>query len=166
MRRLIIPWSLAAALIIGACGQPVNSPAGERPETSTTTVAISSSSALDVQEESTDGVAGTFHHDNAIVAFSATTASDGATNAQIKLDERVMTASRNRATGQATWSGGGAVLTPADRTVLRSLARAFQDRWGPAAAGLPAGKDDQRDLLLRLAMLLAEAPLGVPLGDH
>lgn len=166
MRRLIALSVSAAALIASACGQVDNPPAAEPNKPADAPSATAAPSSLNVEKESADGVSGTFEHEGAVVAFSAATAGDGATNAQIKLGERVMTANRNRSTGQANWSGGGAVLTPEDQGVLRSLATAFQERWGPAAGGQRSGLADQRDLLLRLATLLAEAPPGVPLGDH
>jgi len=162
MRRLIIVCGFVVALGVNACGQAEQRTGepGEAPQQP------ASESALEVEQESDDGLAGVFRHDATTVEFGAASTGEGAANARITWDEREVTANRDRAKQQFAWSGGDAVLTTEDRTVLRSLARAFQVQWGPAAGGGPSGVADQRDLLLRLSMLLAEAPLGVPLGDH
>ncbi len=155
MRRLIVLWGFVVALAVTACGQ-----ADQR------TAEPGEAAGLAVQQESDHGVAGVFRHEGATVEFSTASTGEGAATARITWDEREVTANRDRATRQFAWSGGDAVLTPDDRTVLRSLAGALQEQWGSTPGGDPSGVADQRDLLLRLSALLAEAPLGVPLGDH
>lgn len=147
---------------------PATAACGGEPEAGVEAAGVPSAGAsvspgpreLTITESSAHHDAGTFAHASAAITFAAKTVSPTQTELTLSVNGDRFSASKNTEKATSRWSGGGAVLQESDRAALTAFRDALNAAWSQPA--IPA----HRDLTLRMAALLAEAPLGVPIGDH
>lgn len=111
--------------------------------------------------------AGTFSRSATVIRFEGAASSPVRATATLRLNNgKTFTATRDLRSGTATWSGTGAALDPDDHLAFVGLTAAFNAKWVAPMKGTQATLPGQRDLVLRLSMLLAEAPIGVEIGTQ
>jgi hypothetical protein len=108
---------------------------------------------------------GTFGRSATAIGFTAQTTSAVTTEVAVTVNGKKFTASKDISTGVARWSGGNASLQPDDRTALDAFARDLETAWMKPIKATKAPLPLHRDLSIRLAMLLAEAPVGTKIGN-
>ena len=121
---------------------------------------------LQITVDSGDVVTGSFARGAGIVTFEGHRTSAVSASAALVVNGKEVTASRDLKTGTATWSGAGATLKPDDHDVLVALVEALDRRWIEPTKDTEATLGGHRDLVLRMTMLLAEAPLGLRLDPQ
>ncbi|GAA1875092.1 hypothetical protein [Asanoa iriomotensis] len=160
MSRSALVKSLAVAwvvLLLGAAnaacaGQATGGPVGVSP---------SSPPGLSITGSSASHDAGTFVHAASTITFEATTETPVRTTFTLSVNGKTFTASKDTEKATSRWSGGGAVLREDDGAALGAFSDALSAAWSQ-----PATIPPHRDLALRMAALLAQAPLGVAIGDQ
>lgn len=121
---------------------------------------------LQISHDSGDRVAGSFARGASTVVFEGNRTSAVSASVSIVVNNKKVTASRDLKSGTAYWSGGGATMLPDDREVLVALVAALDLHWIEPTSGQQDTLGSHRDLVLRLTMLLAEAPLGLRLDPQ
>ena len=121
---------------------------------------------LQISTNTGDEVTGSFARGAGIVEFEAHRTSAVSANVTILVNGKKVTASRDLKAGTATWSGAGAAMLPEDREVLLALTTALNQQWLEPTRDQNGTIGGHRDLVLRMTMLLAEAPLGMPLDPR
>jgi hypothetical protein len=109
---------------------------------------------------------GTFARSATMIEFAA--AARSAVSAEVKLSVggKTFTASKDIAKGVARWSGGNVSLQPDDRAALGAFAGSLESAWVKPANATKTPISLHRDLTIRLAMLIAEAPVGSRIGTQ
>ncbi len=111
--------------------------------------------------------AGTFTRSATVIRYEGVAETPVRAAATIRLSSgKTFTATRDLAEGTATWSGSGAALDPDEHLAFIGLSAAFNEKWVAPLKGTTATLPGQRDLVLRLSMLLAEAPVGLKIGTQ
>ena len=118
---------------------------------------------LQISTNTGDEVTGSFARGASIVEFESHRTSAVSASVSILVNGKKVTASRDLKAGTATWSGAGAVMLPDDREVLLGLTTALNLEWLEPTRDQKGTLGGHRDMVLRMVMLLAEAPLGMPL---
>ncbi|HET8642854.1 MAG TPA: hypothetical protein VFM37_13020 [Pseudonocardiaceae bacterium] len=118
---------------------------------------------LQIAQDSADRVTGSFARGASIVSFDGQRTSAVSATASIVVNGKAVTAARDLRSGTASWSGGGAALQPDDRDALVALVKALDTHWLEPTRDQQGTLGGHRDLVLRMTMLLAEAPLGLAL---
>jgi|GEM_PF-1268823 len=146
---MVVAWLVAAPMPgIGATGASATAaPADE----------------LQITHDADGRVAGGFARGAGTVAFEGQRTSAVSASASIVVNGKKVTASRDLKAGTASWSGAGATLLPDDREVLVAMVKALDRRWIEQTREQRGTLGGHRDLVLRLTMLVAEAPLGLRL---
>ena len=106
-------------------------------------------------------VAGAYSRGPGFVEFTGEVTSPVTSSAHVLVNGKAFTLTRDVATGVATWGGRGQALLPDDRAVMRGFLQRLQHEWVRPARAEREPLEPHRDLVARLAMLLAEAPLGL-----
>lgn len=153
-------WIALGAMIILVAGA---GPAGSTPTAPADTDKLD---GLRVTSASATEMRASFGHSTTSVELSSRTAKAGSTSSTVHVNGKTVTARRNLVSGQASWSGSGAALTPAERAGLLSLSAKVSKEWAAPAKAARRALPDHTDLLLRLVMLVADAPSGVALGTY
>ncbi|SCL37365.1 hypothetical protein GA0074692_4642 [Micromonospora pallida] len=109
---------------------------------------------------------GTFARSATVIEFAATAESAVSTEVALTVGGKKFTATKNIAEGSAQWSGAGLALHPDDSLALDAFAKALESEWVEPASATKAPISLHRDLTIRLAMLLAEAPPGTRIGTQ
>lgn len=148
---------LAAATVVLGTGLAAHS-------ATATTGAVTQPDGLNVTESSASHDAGTFTSSATTISFDATAVTSATADAEVTVAGKTFTVDRDHQSGKASWSGAKASLTPDDRDALVAFAAALITEWATPAIGSGAEVTDHRDLVIRLAELLAEAPLGEKIG--
>ncbi len=130
------------------------------------TMSPSGPRALTITESSADHDAGTFAHAAKTITFEAKTVTPAQTECTLLMDGKRFSASKDTEKATGRWSGGGAVLQESDRAAFVAFRDALNATWSQPAGSTDAKIPAHRDLTLRMAALLAEAPLGVTIGDQ
>lgn len=121
---------------------------------------------LQISYDSGDRVEGSFARGASTVTFEGHRLSAVSASATIAVNDKKVTASRDLRSGTATWSGGGVTMLPDDREALVAMVGALDRSWVQPTRDVQSSLGGHRDLVLRLTMLLAEAPLGVRLDPQ
>lgn len=121
---------------------------------------------LQITHDSSQRIAGSFARGASSVAFEGYRTSAVSASVSIVVNDKKVTASRDLKSGTASWSGAGASLLPDDREALVAMVTALDRRWIEPTRGEQGTLGGHRDLVLRLTMLLAEAPLGLRLDPQ
>jgi hypothetical protein len=121
---------------------------------------------LQIEHDSKDRVTGGFARGASTVAFEGHRGNAVSASVSIVVNGKRVTASRDLKSGTGTWSGAGATLLPEDRDVLVALVKALDQRWLEPTRDTQGTLGGHRDLVLRVTMLLAEAPLGLRLDPQ
>lgn len=108
-------------------------------------------------------LAGSYTRGMGAITFASTNVSPVATDAWLTVNGHRVAISRDLGTGEARWSAAGLTLVPEDREVVRALDATLRARWTAPALEAKRALPQHQDLLFRLVMLLAEAPVGVAL---
>ncbi len=162
MKRRISTPLLFKGLVVGAAlllGTPAAGPASAAP-----LARPLASNDFRVTATSPTQDAGTFARSATLIEFSA--AAETAVSAKVSLTVggKRFTATKDIAKGTAQWSGGGVSLQPEEGLAVGAFASALESAWVEPASLTKAPISLHRDLTIRLAMLLAEAPLGTKIG--
>jgi len=136
------------------------------PATASASLQPLASDGLRVTTSSATQDAGTFGRSATAIEFTATTTSAVTTDVAVTVNGKKFTASKDISTGVAKWSGGNAALQADDRTALDVFARTLETSWLKPATAAKAPLALHRDLTIRLAMLMAEAPVGTKIGGQ
>src|SRR5215207_8573868 len=123
----------------------------------------SAADELQIAQDSADRVTGSFARGASIVSFEGQRTSAVSATASIVVNGKAVTAARDLRSGTATWSGAGAALLPDDRDALVAMVKALDTQWLEPTREQQGTLGGHRDLVLRMTMLLAEAPLGLAL---
>lgn len=123
-------------------------------------------SPLSITRDTPTSLAGQYLDSTSVVGFSATLTTPVTSTVTVRVNGTTLSARRDLAAGTGSWGAGGKALDPAAHAALVRTRDALNLRWAtPArATGAPVGA--KQDLLLRLVMLAAEAPVGVGLPDQ
>jgi len=113
----------------------------------------------------TGAVSGAFSRAGSYVEFESEQTSPTETPAAFSVNGKAFSIERDAITGTTVWTGNGTTLVPEDRAVLRGLVDALNESWVRPALEADLALPAEQDLLARMAFLLAEAPLGVPMVD-
>ncbi|GGO25305.1 hypothetical protein [Micromonospora parathelypteridis] len=109
---------------------------------------------------------GTFARSATVIEFEAAAQSAVTAEVSLSVAGKKFTASKDIAKGVAKWSGGEASLQPDDRTALDAFAKSLESTWIKPANATKTPVPLHRDLTIRLAMLVAEAPVGTRIGSQ
>lgn len=164
-RRTSSPLRLLKILAVGAAFLLVAPPATPAASAAPKAQPLSSND-LHVTASSASHDAGTFARSATVIEFAATASSAVTTEVTLSVGGRTFTASKDHAKGFAQWSGGGASLQPDDKLALDAFANALESEWVEPASATKAPIPLHRDLTIRLALLLAEAPPGTMIGTQ
>ena len=121
---------------------------------------------LQITHDSADRVQGSFSRGASTVTFDGRRTSAVSASTVLTVNDKKVTATRDLKSGTATWTGGGATILPDDREALVSLVSALDRSWVEPTRDRKESLGGHRDLVVRLAMLVAEAPLGVRLDPQ
>ncbi|HWO63341.1 MAG TPA: hypothetical protein VNO31_25240 [Umezawaea sp.] len=121
---------------------------------------------LHVAEASTSRVAGTFAHSATTIRFDVAAPSAVRAEATITIGDRKFQAHKDIDAGTAWWSGGDAALRQDDRDAFTAFTYALNTAWIEPANAAKTAVPAHQDLTMRLALLLAEAPLHVKIGTQ
>jgi hypothetical protein len=121
---------------------------------------------LRVTASSANHDVGTFARSATVIEFSAATKGAVSADVTLSVGGKTFTASKDIAKGAARWSGANASLQPDDRLALTAFTTALESKWIKAANAAKTPIPLHRDLTARLAMLLAEAPVGTKIGNQ
>lgn len=161
-RTLAAPLLLTKILAVGfalALAVP-----GDAPAAAVTKLQPLTNNDFRVTASSPNHDVGTFARSATVIEFSAAAESAVSAEASLSVGGKKFTASKDISTGVARWSGGDASLQPDDRAALDAFARSLESTWIKPAAAAKTPIPLHRDLTIRLAMLLAEAPVGTRIG--
>lgn len=125
----------------------------------------SATRGLSIEKDTTSELSGRFYDSSSKVTFKARQVTP--TNAEVTLivNGTTITAERDLSTGSARWGASGKAMGPDDHAVVLKLHNSLATQWvKPAKKG--AGLGGKQDLTLRLVMLAAEAPVGLPLPNQ
>jgi hypothetical protein len=109
---------------------------------------------------------GTFARSATMIEFRATAKSAVSAEVTLSVGGKKFTASKDIGKGAVRWSGGNASLQPDDRMALEAFASTLESTWIKPANAAKTSIPLHRDLTTRLAMLLAEAPVGTKIGTQ
>jgi hypothetical protein len=115
---------------------------------------------LRVTESSQTHLVAEFGHSATKITMTSELTADSS-KANVTVDGKEFFVERDSEAGTATWDGGGATLTPDDRAALDQLSETLDVQWFTPADVARIGLAEHKELLARLVMLLAEAPVGV-----
>ncbi|WP_416900864.1 hypothetical protein [Micromonospora echinospora] len=163
--RTSSPFRLFKILVVGAALVLV-APSATPAASAAPAAQPLASNDLHVTASSAGRDAGTFARSATVVEFAATARSAVSTQVTLSVGGKTFTASKDHAKGTARWSGRGAALEPADKLALDAFANALESEWVEPASATKAPIPLHRDLTIRLAMLLAEAPPGTMIGTQ
>jgi len=124
------------------------------------------SNGLSITDDFDDSITGRFTLGSTFVDFEGTSHSPVSASASININGKLFTITRDLKAGTCTWNAGGATLLPEDRKVLLGLAKELSSTWINTAVNNKTTLSGHKDLVTRLTMLLAEAPLGVKLTAY
>ncbi|GAA1875108.1 hypothetical protein GCM10009687_48940 [Asanoa iriomotensis] len=136
------------------------------PATAAAPIAPLASNDFRVVASATDRDAGTFARSSTLIEFSAAARTAVAAETSLTVGGKKFTASKDIAKGVAQWSGANASLQPDDRLALAAFTKDLETKWVKPANLTKAPIPLHRDLTIRLAMLLAEAPVGTRIGTQ
>lgn len=108
---------------------------------------------------------GTFARSATEIEFAATATSALRADVTLTVGGKKFVAKKDLSKGVAQWSGGGAALQPDDHDAIVAFAEDLSSTWvseDNSKAAIPL----HRDSILRFALLLAEAPVGVKIGTQ
>ncbi|WP_433131349.1 hypothetical protein ACQPWW_10095 [Micromonospora sp. CA-240977] len=162
-RTLGVPLLLAKILAVGfavALAAP-----GSAPAAAAASLQPLSTNDFRATESSADRDSGTFARSATMIEFSAEAKSAVAAEVSLSVAGKKFTASKDISKGVANWSGGGASLQPDERTALGAFAKSLESSWVKPANAAKTPVSLHRDLTIRLAMLVAEAPVGTKIGN-
>jgi hypothetical protein len=123
------------------------------------------SNQLRIIESSNSHATGTFARSATTIEFDASNA-DGRAEAKIVVAGKAFSAGKNIEAGSANWSGNNSVLTEDDRAALSAFTYALNSAWIEPAIAAESMIPAHQDLVVRLGLLLAEAPLHTKLGSY
>lgn len=119
-----------------------------------------------ISQDSGELVTGSFARGAGTVTFEGHRTSAVSASVVIVVNSKKVIADRDLRSGTASWSGAGATLLPDDRDALVALVKALDGRWIEPTRDTQETLGGHRDLVLRVSMLLAEAPLGLALDPQ
>ncbi|SCL19709.1 hypothetical protein GA0074694_2786 [Micromonospora inyonensis] len=164
-RRISSPLRLSKILVVGAAlllvTPPVTSAASAAPVAEPL-----ASNDFRITASSASHDTGTFARSATVIEFAASAESAVSTEVTLSVGGKKFTASKDIASGSAQWSGEGAALQPDENLALDAFAKALESEWVEPASATKAPISLHRDLTIRLAMLLAEAPPGTRIGTQ
>lgn len=109
---------------------------------------------------------GRFDFSSTTIDYTSAAGRKNVASATVSVGRKKFSITMDRANGTAQWSGNGATLVPEETRALAALGRSFDSRWAVPARANEAQLPMQQNLVLRFAMLLAEAPAGIPLETY
>lgn len=156
MRRLGTLGAAVGALVLVVLGVP--------PTMSGASPAVDES--LSIVEDSGVSLTGGYTDGTSIISFDARQSSPTETTVRLIVNGTEVTATRDVQDRTATWGASGEAMTERDvEAALGLYMQGLEAGWDEAV--LPGRTfDGNRDLTLRLVMLLAEAPAGMPLPNQ
>ena len=117
--------------------------------------------ALEVRANDAARVAGHYGRAGSLVSFESDLGADKVT-VRLQVNSVTLEASRDLLTNEVVWTGYDAALFPADRKALIAFSRNLQKDLALSGRELAP----HEDLLHRLSVLWAEAPVGLVLGER
>lgn len=164
-RRITSALRLSKVLAVGAALVLVTPPLTTAASAAPMAKPLSSND-FRITASSANHDSGTFARSATVIEFAADARSAVSTEVTISVGGKTFTATKDIAKGTAQWSGGGASLQPDENLALDAFANALEAEWVEPASATKAPISLHRDLTIRMAMLLAEAPPGTRIGPQ
>jgi hypothetical protein len=155
MKRLFIGIGMVFLLLLGA-SPAMSSPGPTKPTTDT----------LRVLEDDDKHLSARFGRSSTAMTLTARQTALGRASATVDVNGKSISVQRDLLRGKASWTGAGAVLTPAEHDGLLALSAQVHRAWVAPARATKQDLPDHTDLMIRLVMLAAEAPPGVALRPN
>ena len=158
-RRIVITVAGTAVVLLALLGQTSAVAVVPPAPTPYSPVSITGLSIA----SSVDKVTGGYSRGSSVATFEGRVTGPVSSSATLTVNGKRITAVRDLLSGTASWSADGSALLPDDHETVQALSRAFDQEWVKPTLSRQGALGGQRDLLVRLAMLVSEAPLGVNL---
>jgi hypothetical protein len=121
---------------------------------------------LIITTDSADRVTGRFTRGSSFVELESASYSPASASATLNVNGKLITVTRDLEAGTCTFEAEGVTLLPEDREVLLGLVNELSSTWIDTAGGTKNILPGHKDLAMRLAILMAEAPMGMKLTAH
>ncbi len=135
---------------------------GVLPATGMTSADVPSKSPpLSIESINNERFSASFGRSTSFVELESIKQGKDAATATLKIGGDTFKVSRNVDKGTATWSGGGAILTKAEKDALLAMAISTSEEVPSRFSATGSTMPDNVDLALRFLLLIADAPVGV-----